>query len=296
MNDTVTVKPLQPKRVTLSTDELYVSDEFNCRESINATALSSLKESIKGQGQLQPVIIQLATECGWVETDKEYVLLAGFRRYHACDQLGYELDANIVTGNDHLKARALNFSENLQREDLTPSEEAKILAYFRKYGFSLQEIADYFQRSVGWVSDRLALAELPEHVQKARDSGEINAKQTKTLMKVRENPEEVEARLKEMREAHDRASSNTGSGGAKKIADKAAGILSKSDLDCKAQRVPSECEAINILLLTLGQQGLATRCLAWAAGNITTRELFVDLKEHDRFWIVPDKFEPKDYL
>ena len=296
MADAVTVRPPRPERITISTNDIYVNDEFNCRESISTAALDSLKLSIKDQGQLQPVVAQRSSECNWAETDKPYVLLAGFRRFYACRQLGYEIDVNVTTGLDHLRARALNFSENLQREDLTPSEEAKILSYFSMYGFTMKEIAQYFQRSVSWVSNRLALSELPEEVRQARDAGEINDKQTRTLLKVRENPEQVESRLKEMREAYQRAGSNTGSGAAKKAADKTAGILGKSDLDCKIQRVPTECEAINILLLTLGQGGLATRCLAWAAGNITTRELFDDLKKLDKHWLPPEKFEPKDYL
>ena len=293
---TETATPPETIRLTLAADEIHVSNEFNCRLSIDMTAFESLKESIKKQGQLQPVVVQAAAECNWLETDKPFVLLAGFRRYYACQQLGRALDANQTTGLDHLGARALNFAENLQRKDLTPSEEANVLAYFKKYGFTLQEIADYFQRSVSWVSDRLTLADLPDEVKRARDMGEINQKQTKVLMKVRDKPEEAEARLKEMRESHQRAERNTGSGGAKKVADKANGVLAKNHLDCKIQRVPTECEAMNVLLLTLGQKGLATRCLAWAAGNVTTRELFRDLKELDKHWLPPERFEVKDYI
>lgn len=280
----------------MEANDILAVKEWNCRGDLNEDALQQLMKSIQTEGQLQAVIVQPIEQCKWVtgEHTESYVLLAGFRRYEACRRLGLPVEAKIVNGYDHIKAKALNFTENLQRDDLTPTQEARVLHDFRRYGFTQAEIADYFGRSAAWVGDRLSLMELPEAVREARDKGEINVKQTRHLYKVRENGETVVAKLKEMREAHQRAERSTGSKVEKAEAAKAAGELPRTDINSKRHRTPNECTGMNIILLANGQKGLATRALAWAAGHITTHEFLSDLKEIDRFYIIPDKFDPDE--
>src|SRR3989454_9486141 len=117
--------------------------------------LAELAESIKARGLLQPIIVRR------VETG--YQLLAGERRFRAAQLAGLDkLPALIRTTDDPLEIALI---ENLQREDLSPLEEAEGLAQLiERHGYSHREVAELLGKSRPYVSNTLALARLPEAV------------------------------------------------------------------------------------------------------------------------------------
>ena len=117
--------------------------------------LAELAESIKARGLLQPIIVRR------VETG--YQLLAGERRFRAAQLAGLDkLPALIRTTDDPLEVALI---ENLQREDLSPLEEAEGLALLiDRHGYSHREVAELLGKSRPYVSNTLALTRLPEAV------------------------------------------------------------------------------------------------------------------------------------
>ena len=117
--------------------------------------LAELAESIKARGLLQPIIVRR------VETG--YQILAGERRFRAAQLAGLDkLPALIRTTDDPLEVALI---ENLQREDLSPLEEAEGLALLiDRHGYSHREIAELLGKSRPYVSNTLALTRLPESV------------------------------------------------------------------------------------------------------------------------------------
>ena len=117
--------------------------------------LAELAESIKTRGLLQPIIVRRG-ETG-------YQLLAGERRFRAAQLAGLDrLPALIRSADDPLEIALI---ENLQREDLSPLEEAQGLAQLiERHGYSHREIADLLGKSRPYVSNTLALTRLPEEV------------------------------------------------------------------------------------------------------------------------------------
>jgi len=117
--------------------------------------LAELAESIKTRGLLQPIIVRR------VETG--YQLLAGERRFRAAQLAGLDkLPALIRMADDPLEIALI---ENLQREDLSPLEEAEGLAQLiERHGYSHREIAELLGKSRPYVSNTLALTRLPEAV------------------------------------------------------------------------------------------------------------------------------------
>jgi len=117
--------------------------------------LAELAESIKTRGLLQPIIVRR------VETG--YQLLAGERRFRAAQLAGLDkLPALIRTTDDPLEVALI---ENLQREDLSPLEEAEGLALLiDRHGYSHREVAELLGKSRPYVSNTLALTRLPEAV------------------------------------------------------------------------------------------------------------------------------------
>ena len=117
--------------------------------------LAELADSIKARGLLQPIIVR--------RVESGYQLLAGERRFRAAQLAGLDkLPALIRTDEDPLEVALI---ENLQREDLSPLEEAEGLALLiERHGYSHREVAELLGKSRPYVSNTLALTRLPEAV------------------------------------------------------------------------------------------------------------------------------------
>ena len=114
--------------------------------------IDSLAESIRAYGLLQPVLVQRVGD--------RYVLVAGHRRFAAVKALDWETIPAIVHDTSDEDASLLTLIENLQREDLTPQDEADALGELvRQRGWSTHQVADAIKRSQAYVSKRLRVFE-----------------------------------------------------------------------------------------------------------------------------------------
>jgi ParB family chromosome partitioning protein len=125
------------------------------RKHFGEEALAELAASILERGLLQPIVVRCH--------GTGYQLLAGERRYRAARLAG--LDRLPAVVRDHGDALEIALIENLQREDLSPLEEAAALAtLIERHGYSHREVADLLGKSRPYVSNTLALTRLPEMV------------------------------------------------------------------------------------------------------------------------------------
>jgi len=117
--------------------------------------LGELAESIRTRGLLQPIVVR--------RTGEGFELLAGERRYRAAQLAGLDkLPAIVRDGDDPLEIALI---ENIQREDLSPLEEAEALTtLIDRHGYSHREVADLLGKSRPYVSNTLALTRLPDPV------------------------------------------------------------------------------------------------------------------------------------
>ena len=125
------------------------------RKHFAEEALADLAASIKARGLLQPIVVR--------RMDDGYQLLAGERRLRAAYLAGLDrVPALIREGDDALEIALI---ENLQREDLSPLEEAEALALLvGRHGYNHREVADLLGKSRPYVSNTLALNKLPETI------------------------------------------------------------------------------------------------------------------------------------
>jgi len=125
------------------------------RRHFDEEALNDLAESIRTRGLLQPIVVCRAGD--------GFELLAGERRFRASQRAGLDrLPALIRDGDAKLEIALI---ENLQREDLTPLEEAEGLALLiERHGYTHREVADLLGKSRPYVSNTLALNRLPDSV------------------------------------------------------------------------------------------------------------------------------------
>src|SRR5881628_616080 len=125
------------------------------RKHFDDEKLGELAASIKAHGLLQPIVVR--------RVEEGFELLAGERRFRAAQLAGIDrLPALVREVEDPLEIALI---ENLQREDLSPLEEAEALAaLIARHGYSHREVADLIGKSRPYVSNTLALTRLPEAV------------------------------------------------------------------------------------------------------------------------------------
>jgi ParB family chromosome partitioning protein len=113
--------------------------------------IDELAASIAEHQLLQPVVVRRRGRDG-------YELIAGHRRLEAVKKLGWTEIAAVVRDESTAKAYILTLVENLQREDLTPREEAEALEV-RERGWTTRQVGQAIKRSHIYVSRRLRVFE-----------------------------------------------------------------------------------------------------------------------------------------
>lgn len=122
------------------------------RQVFEPGALDELAQSIRARGVLQPVIVQPAR-------DGRFTLVAGERRFRAAQLAGLDAIPAVFCEGDLLEVA---LEENLQREDLSPLEEAAGLAALAEdRGLTHAQLAELVHKSRPYVSNTLALNRLP---------------------------------------------------------------------------------------------------------------------------------------
>jgi ParB family transcriptional regulator, chromosome partitioning protein len=138
--------------------------------------LAELAASIQQYGVLQPVVVVRAPEGG-------YHLIAGERRWRAAQQAGLaRIPAVVREPGSSTDDLALALIENLQREDLTPIEEARAYHHLRsELGLSQEEIASRVGKDRSTVANALRLLTLPLAIQESVDAGALSAGHARSL-------------------------------------------------------------------------------------------------------------------
>jgi ParB family chromosome partitioning protein len=119
--------------------------------------LNELASSIKEHGVLQPILVRPAGD--------GYEIIAGERRWRASKLAGKETIPAIVERFDDATALEIALIENLQREDLSPLDEAVIYKKMTdELGYSIRQLAGKLGKDKGYVENRLRLANAPDDV------------------------------------------------------------------------------------------------------------------------------------
>ena len=163
-----------PEFLQVRVDEIEPNPQ-QPRSRFDEERLDELSASIREVGVLQPVIVTSGEE--------GYVLIAGERRWRAAQRAGLETIPAVVreTAADDTLIEAL--VENVQRQDLTPLEEAHAYRQLlENYGMTQDQVADRVGKSRPAVSNTLRLLQLPGPVQTMVDSGALTAGHARALL------------------------------------------------------------------------------------------------------------------
>jgi ParB family chromosome partitioning protein len=141
---------------------------FQPRGTFHKETLEELATSIKTYGLLQPIMARPHPD----GTPNRFQIIAGERRFQASKLAGLEMVAVVIKSLDDRAAREVALIENLQRENITPLEEAQALKHILdETGLSHRELGDRIGKTKAYVEQRVRLLRYPVEVQAALAAG-----------------------------------------------------------------------------------------------------------------------------
>jgi len=141
-------------------------------------ALNELASSIREHGVLQPILVRPLGP-------NTYQIVAGERRWRASRLAGLETIPALIEDIDDDTALEIAIIENLQREDLTPLDEAAMYdRMVHEHGYSIRKLADKLGKDKGYLENRLRLADAPPEIRELVSLRKDSLSHAYELMKV----------------------------------------------------------------------------------------------------------------
>ncbi len=145
------------------------------RTRFSDEAIVALAESIEAVGVLQPIAV--------TKDGDRYVLISGERRWRASRRAGLETIPAVIRAVDDRGSLAEALIENVQREDLSPLEEAAgYQQLLEDYGMTHEELGQRIGKSRAAITNTLRLLQLPPLIQGMVERGELSAGHARALL------------------------------------------------------------------------------------------------------------------
>ena len=150
------------------------------RLAFNETTLDELAASIREHGVLQPILVRPID-------DNRFQLIAGERRWRASKIAGLTTIPALVEEIDDDTALEISIIENLQREDISPLDEAAMYdRMIREHGYSIRRLAEKLGKDKGYLENHLRLADAPDEVRELVSLRKDTLSHAYELMKVQD--------------------------------------------------------------------------------------------------------------
>lgn len=147
------------------------------RRQFTNAALDELAASIAQRGVIQPIIVRPAAKAG------HYQLVAGERRWRAAQRARLHEIPAIIRDLDDQETLTIALIENIQREDLTPVEEARAYRQMTdQQQLSPADLAQLVDKSRSHVVNMMRLLALPDSVLALVDAGELSMSHARALI------------------------------------------------------------------------------------------------------------------
>lgn len=152
---------------------------YQPRKNFDEKKLAELAESIRENGVLQPIIVR--------QSVGGYEIIAGERRCRASELAGQATIPAIIRQFDESQMMEVAILENLQREDLTPLEEAQAYEMLQKnLGLTQEEVSKKMGKSRPYITNYLRLLTLPQKTKGLLQRGELSMGQARTLLSLKD--------------------------------------------------------------------------------------------------------------
>jgi ParB family chromosome partitioning protein len=151
---------------------------FQPRRIFDDDSLRTLADSIRDKGVLQPLLVRRDPDDA-----NAYEIIAGERRWRAAQMARLHEVPVVVKELDDRGALEIALVENIQRQDLTPFEEAEgFRRLMDEFSHTQEALAQAVGKSRSHVANMMRLLSLPEPVKRLVDSGELTAGHARALL------------------------------------------------------------------------------------------------------------------
>lgn len=148
---------------------------YQPRKTFDDKSLRELSASIKENGVFQPIILRKSLN--------GYEIIAGERRFRASKLAKKKTIPAIIRDFDEAQMMEVAILENLQREDLTPLEEAQAYDTLQKnLGLTQEEVSKRLGKSRPYIANYLRLLTLPQKTKRMLQHGKLSMGQARTLL------------------------------------------------------------------------------------------------------------------
>lgn len=152
---------------------------YQPRKRFDDKSLKELSDSIKENGVFQPIVVRKSVN--------GYEIIAGERRYRASKLAKKKTIPAIVRKFDESQMMEVAVLENLQREDLTPLEEAQAYEMLQKnLGLTQEEVSKRMGKSRPYIANYLRLLTLPSKTKRLLQHSELSMGQARTLLALKD--------------------------------------------------------------------------------------------------------------
>lgn len=152
--------------------------DFQPRKHFDQDALEDLAKSIAMHGILQPIVVRPVDDA-----DDQYEIIAGERRWRAAQMVSLHEVPVTVQYLDDEAVLEIALIENIQREDLTPIEEARALQQLMDdHGHTQEKLSVTIGKSRSAIANTLRLLQLPDSVQDMVAKGDLSAGHARSLV------------------------------------------------------------------------------------------------------------------
>lgn len=156
------------------------------RRNFDKEKLDELADSIAAHGVIQPILV--------VKNGDRYQIIAGERRWRAAKLAGLKTIPAIVRDYDELKVFEVALIENLQREDLSPIEEAAgYKSLMDKFGMTQERISERVGKSRSAVANALRTLSLPSEIIRYIEEGLLSSGHAKVILSLSDAKMQIEA-------------------------------------------------------------------------------------------------------
>ena len=167
----------EEKKIQILKMEDVLPNRFQPRIKFDDTAIHELAQSIKEHGVIQPIVVRPLGD--------KFEIIAGERRYKASSMAGKQTIPVIVTDLNDKESAEVALIENVQRQNLTPIEEAISYRKILDMGYLTQEqLAEKLGKSQSSIANKLRLLNLHDDVQEALLEGSISERHARSLLKL----------------------------------------------------------------------------------------------------------------
>ena len=154
-DETTIVRPAAVRNIPV---DRVTANPNQPRLAMDKAGLEDLTNSVREHGVLQPVLVR-------PQPNGHYQLIAGERRWRAAQGAGLDVIPALIEEIDDETALEIAVIENLQREDLSPLDEAIIYdKMVREHGYSIRKLAQKLGKDKGYLENRLRLADAPPEI------------------------------------------------------------------------------------------------------------------------------------